>query len=103
MKKILKELMTPPWLEKELPITEETVRPLIDMYWDFFELDHNDQGKEALIKFLVEFGKERPKYNLKTIEPISWAFINGFDNGYAAGHQKALAAWEAVAAENTRS
>ncbi|GEM_PF-3657302 len=103
MKKIIKDILTPPWLEKigpELPITEETVKPFIGKIWDFYGLDNSDPGKEALIKFCMEFGKERPKYNLKTIEPVTWGFINGFDEGFASGHQKAWDTWAAWAKEN---
>ena len=57
-------------------------------------------GKEAVIKFLLEFGKERKEYNLKTMEPVMWAFINGFDEGFGAGLQKAWTTWEAWAKEN---
>lgn len=105
MNKILKDMMAPPWLGKilprpEVPITEETIRPFINMYWDFFGIDHGDQGKEALITFLLELGKERKEYNLKTLEPITWAFINGFDSGYEVGYQKAWQAWEELREEN---
>ena len=105
MKKILKEMMTPPWQKNippspELPITEENVRPFINRYWDFFGLDHGDPGKEALIKFCLEFGQDRKEYTLKTLEPIAWAFINGFDEGFDAGHQKAWKTWKRWAEEN---
>ena len=97
--------MTLPWLAKllpgpELPISEETVRQFIDRYWDFFGLDQGDPGKEALIKFCLEFGKEREKYTLKMIDPVLWAFINGFDNSFDAGYQNAYQAWAKWAKDN---
>ena len=104
MEKIIKDIMTPPWMARlfqpELPLTEDTIRPFIEMIWGYFGLDHSDPGKGALIKFCLQFGKERPKYNLRTIEPVTWGFINGFDEGFAAGYQKAWATWEAWAKEN---
>ena len=106
MKKILKEMMTPPWQKKippsprELPITEENVRPFINRYWGFFGLDHGTPGKEALIKFCLEFGQDRKEYTIKSLEPIAWAFINGFDNGYESGYKKGWQEWEKWAEEN---
>ena len=85
-----------------LPLTEEHVRPFVGIYWDFFGLDHGDQGKEALIKFLVEFGREkgREKYNLENVEPVQWGFVNGFDKGYEAGYQEHVKAFEEASAIN---
>ena len=100
MKNTIMDMLTPRWLEEKLipqvPLTEENVRPFIGMYWDFFGLDHSDPCKEALIKFLVEFGREkgREKYNLKKCEPVQWAFQAGFDKGYEAGYQKNVKAFE---------
>jgi len=110
MQKIIKDMLTPPWLEKILPrpvmpITEATLRPFISLIWPFFGLDSSDPAKEALIQFCLEFGRERKEYNLKTLEPITWAYMNGFDSGYEAGYhagyQKHVKAFEEATAENS--
>ena len=69
----LKELLTPRWLEEKLlpdvPLVEQHVRAFVGQFWDHFGMDRNDPGFDALIVFLVEFGRQkgREKFNLQNV------------------------------------
>ena len=92
----IKELLTPRWLEEALlpdvPLVEQHVRTFVGQFWDHFGMDKNDQCFDALIVFLVEFGRQkgREKYNLSNVEPVASGFMAGFDKGFLACLQKHL-------------
>ena len=91
-----KELLTPRWLEEKLipdmPLVEQHVRAFVGQFWDHLGMDKNDQCFDALIVFLVEFGRQkgREKYNLGNVEPVASGFMAGFDKGFLACLQKHL-------------
>jgi hypothetical protein len=92
----LKGLLTPRWLEEKLipdvPLVEQHVRAFVGQFWDHLGMDKSDQCFDALIVFLVEFGRQkgREKYNLSNVEPVASGFMAGFDKGFLACLQKHL-------------
>jgi len=100
------ELLIPRWLEEKLipdvPLTEQYVRDFTGQFWDHLGMDKNDQCFDALIVFLVEFGRQkgREKYNLSNVEPVASGFMAGFDKGFLACLQKHLKFLDDGEAEN---